>query len=94
MDMNRADRQRLARHTLAVARRSYQTGGITNLGKRVRKRKASGDTKRGAYRFAAFARDGRSCDVCGETIRRDEANARRIYFCPGCQASPRDDTPR
>jgi len=91
MDISRADRHRLARHTLDVARRSYRTGGITNPEKRVRARKASGETKRGAYRFAAFARDGRSCDVCGETILREEANARRIYFCPRCQASPRED---
>ncbi len=86
MDMSRADRQRLARRTLAVAWRSYQTGGITNPATRVRIRKAAGDTSKGAHRFAVFARDGRPCDVCGETIRRANAGSRRIYFCPSCQA--------
>ena len=75
-----ADRHRLA-HTLDVARRSYRTGGIRTPEKRVRARKASGETK-GCIPLAAFARDGRSCDVCGETILK-EANSRRIYFCLG-----------
>ncbi len=85
-DLSRADRQRLARHTIAVAWRSYRTRGITNPESRVRIRKAAGDKSKNAHRFAVFARDGCSCDLCGETIRRTEAGSRRIYFCPGCQA--------
>ena len=85
-DMSRAERQRLARQTLAVARRSYRTRGITNPPARVRARKAAGDTSRGAHRFAVFARAGKPCDACGATIQRATAGSRRIYFCPDCQA--------
>jgi endonuclease-8 len=85
VDMSRADRERLARQTLAVARRSYRTRGVTNPFARVRNRKAAGDTSRSAHRFAVFARDDQPCDACGETIRHAEAGSRRIYFCPGCQ---------
>ncbi len=84
-ELTRAERQRLARQTLAVARRSYRTRGITNPAARVRARRAAGDTERGAHRFAVFARAGRPCDICGETVRRAVAASRRIYFCTGCQ---------
>ncbi len=84
-DLGGAERARLARQTLAVARRSYRTRGITNPPARVRARKAAGDTGRAAHRFAVFGRDGRPCDGCGETIRRATAGSRRIYFCPRCQ---------
>ncbi len=83
--LTRTERQRLARHTLAVARRSYRTHGITNPPTRVRARKAAGDDRRNAHRFAVFARDGRPCDVCGSEIQRADAGSRRIYFCPVCQ---------
>lgn len=38
VDMSHSERQRLARQTLAVARRSYRTRGITNPASRVRNR--------------------------------------------------------
>jgi len=85
-DMSQTERQRLARQTLAVARRSYRTRGITNPPGRVRTRKAAGDTRRGSYRFAVFAREGQPCDLCGANIRRADAGSRRVYFCPECQA--------
>jgi endonuclease-8 len=87
-ELNRAERQRLARQTLAVSRRSYETRGITNTPSRVRARKAAGDTRRGAYRFAVFARDGQPCDACGTVIGRADAGSRRIYYCPQCQDEP------
>jgi endonuclease-8 len=84
-EMDRAGRARLARQTLAVARRSYRTRGTTNTPARVRARKAAGDTRRGAHRFAVFGRDGWPCDACGTVIQRAAAGSRRIYFCPTCQ---------
>lgn len=84
-DLLRAERERLARQTLAVATRSYRTRGITNPPSRVKLRKAAGDTTRGAHRFAVFGRDGLRCDACGHAIKRTDAGSRRIYFCPGCQ---------
>ena len=85
VELSRTERQRLARQTIAVAQRSYHSHGITNLPTRVRTRQASGDTRKGAYRFAVFARDGRPCDVCETRIERSDAGSRRIYFCPACQ---------
>ncbi len=84
-DLSRAERARVARQTLAVARRSYATRGITNPPARVRARKAAGDRGRAAHRFAVFARDGRPCDACGSVVERSVAGSRRIYVCPGCQ---------
>ncbi len=88
-DMTRTERERLARQTLATARRSYRTAGVTNPAARVRARKAAGDTSREAYRFAVFGRDGRCCDGCGAIIERTDAGSRRVYFCPACQAEPK-----
>ena len=85
MSLSRAERQRLSRQTLAVASRSYRTRGIANPPSRVRARKAAGDTRRSAYRFAVFAREGKACDACGSTIERATAGSRRIYYCANCQ---------
>jgi endonuclease-8 len=84
--MSTSERQRLARQTLAVARRSYRTLGITNPPARVQARKAKGDTRRGEYRYAIFDREGQPCDACGVQVIRAEAGSRRIYYCPGCQS--------
>ncbi|MFK7830089.1 MAG: endonuclease VIII [Congregibacter sp.] len=83
-DLSRGDRGRLARETLAITRRSYQTGGITLPPKLAAALKKS---ERGfeARRFHVFARDGKPCYRCGNTIRRDSMGSRRIYWCPDCQ---------
>lgn len=86
-DLSQAECERLARQTLAVSRRAYRTHGITLTPARVRARRAAGDRARRSHRFAVFGRDGRDCDTCGATVLRAEAGARRIYFCPQCQAT-------
>ena len=85
LDLTVSERQRLARQTLAVARRSYRTRGITSTPTRIRARSAAGDTCRSENRFTVFARDGEACDVCGAMVQRAQASSRRIYFCPHCQ---------
>ncbi len=40
------------------------------------------------YRFAIFGRAGAPCPVCGTSIERSEAGARRVYRCPICQPGP------
>lgn len=87
-DLTRAERQRLARHTLTVAWRSYRTAGIANSSARVKARESVGITSRRDTRFAVFARVGKSCDVCEDKILRTEAGGRRVYFCPTCQGLP------
>ena len=65
-------RNQLARQTLLIARRAYETGGITNPPARVAELKAQGLTRR-QYRFAVFGRAGAPCPVCGASIERSEA---------------------
>jgi endonuclease-8 len=86
-DLDDAARERLARETLRVARRSYRTAGITNPPSRVEVLKSQG-LKRGAFRFAVFGRAGRPCYVCSEPIERIDMTSRRLYFCPVCQPAP------
>jgi endonuclease-8 len=82
--LSRGERGRLARETLAVARRSYDSGGITltpRLAARL-KGEVRGYERR---RFFAFARDGAPCYRCGTTIQRAAMSSRRIYWCSACQ---------
>lgn len=77
--------QRLARQTLAIARRSYRTGGITIAKSRIKKLRTEGFSPR---RFAIFSREGAPCYRCSNEILRQDFAGRRIYFCPGCQPAP------
>jgi endonuclease-8 len=79
-------RNRLARQTLLIAQRAYETGGITNAPERVAAMREGGLNRR-RYRFAVFARAGEPCLRCGKTIERTEAGSRRLYLCPTCQSS-------
>ena len=85
--LSRGELGALARATLSISRRSYETGGITNAPGIVKTLKRDGATRR-YYRFAVFARDGLPCYRCGSTIHRSTMNSRRIYCCPSCQAAP------
>jgi len=86
-DLSRGQLGKLARSTLLLSRRSYQTGGITNPPGRVRALR-SGGAKRSGLRFAVFGRQGQPCYICGDAIDRIECNSRRLYLCPGCQSKP------
>lgn len=79
--------KRLARQTLAIARRSYRTGGTTISASRLRKLRDAG-LRPG--RFAIFGRSAEPCFQCGNEIVRDSLAGRRIYYCPACQPLPRD----
>lgn len=83
--LSQKGRNELARQTLAISLRSYQSGGITLPPKKVTQLKALGLSRR-EYRFAVFDRAGDPCLSCGTTIERSEAGSRRIYRCPVCQA--------
>ena len=75
----------LARQTLAVTKRAYHTGGITNGRAQIAARRADGETRRRNLRHAVFDRAARPCERCGNTIQRVDIDFRRLYFCPGCQ---------
>ncbi len=83
-DLAPAQRSTLARTILAIARRSYRTGGITNEPARARRAAREG-TRRGDYRFLAYGRDGEACWNCGEPIVRREHGGRGLFECSTCQ---------
>lgn len=85
--LGRGETGRLARSTLAISRRSYDTGGITTSPRLLKKLQRLG-MPREKTRFFVFGREGLPCYGCGDRVRRVEANTRRLYFCPSCQPAP------
>ncbi len=87
-DLDAREREKLARNTLRIARRSYRTGGVTvppSLEKTLRARNWSF----GERRFHVFDRDGERCHLCGSTIERTTVGGRNLFLCPGCQPGSR-----
>ncbi len=84
-ELNAAAIQRLARATITISQRSYKTRGVTVTQATARKLKSQGGGFE-SYRFAAFGRTGKGCLNCGTKIIREEIGARRLYWCPNCQA--------
>lgn len=88
VSLTRGERGMLARESLAVTRRSYDTAGITltpRLAAQLKTRTKGFERRR----FFVFARDGKPCYRCGSTVERASMSSRRIYWCPGCQPEPR-----
>ena len=85
IELSLAELGKLARWTLKIAQRAYQTGGITNPVKYHRRLKSQGK-HREVYRFATFERDGKACYQCDTRIKRVEISARRLYYCAQCQS--------
>ncbi len=82
--LSRGQRGALARATLTVSRRSYETGGITLTPRLSGKLKGAG-LARGRRRFFVFGREDNPCYYCGSIIVRREISGRRLYFCQVCQ---------
>jgi len=76
----------LARAVLAIARRSYRTGGVTRVGGRAAPVAREGDG-RGNDRFLVYGREGEPCWTCGTPIARGEHTGRGIFECRACQRS-------
>ena len=74
----------LAKAAINVPQQSYQTKGITNDLKIVKKLKTDG-YKRQDYRHWVFGRDERPCYVCNTAIIKEVSGGRRYYYCPRCQ---------
>lgn len=82
--LSRGEIGKLARSTLTLSRRSYETKGITLAPRLSETLKAQG-LSRGQRRFYVFGRDDHPCYSCAGNIRRQEIGSRRIYYCPQCQ---------
>ena len=83
-DLSRSEIGRLSRSTLAISRRSYETGGIT-LAPRLSQSLQRQGLSREWRRFYVFGREDFPCYHCGQGILRKEVGSRRLYFCPQCQ---------
>ena len=83
-DLTQAQRNKLARQTIGISRRSYRSGGITITDKQYRWLRDEG-LSHGQARFMVFGRANLPCHVCGNKIRRTEAGSRRLYSCSKCQ---------
>ena len=77
----------LARQIREVTRRSYRTGGITELPDEVREAKRLGS----AAAASATRSSGARASPVGDTApdRRGEVGTRRLCLCPHCQPSRR-----
>ncbi|MDX1736136.1 MAG: endonuclease VIII [Halioglobus sp.] len=87
VELSRGERGRLARATLAISRRSYETGGITTAPALARRLEKQG-LSRAKRRFYVFGRAGRPCHSCGGRVLRSTAQSRRLYVCAHCQDAP------
>ncbi|MBB83511.1 MAG: endonuclease VIII [Deltaproteobacteria bacterium] len=84
LDLDPADRRRLARATLKMARRAYETKGVTLPRSQAAALRRAGQSWSRA-RHWVFARARQSCRRCDDTIVRFDLAGRRIYVCPTCQ---------
>ncbi len=82
--LNSTALKRLARETLAIARRSYRTRGVTAPEKVARERRTQGMSFE-QYRFQVYGRDGLPCYRCDTTIERLASGSRGVFICPSCQ---------
>ena len=79
--LTRAECDRLVSNIRRVLKRSIETGG-SSISDYV-----APDGSDGAYQDerAVYAREGESCRVCGDEIKRIVIGQRSAHFCPQCQ---------
>ena len=85
VDLNKIQRNRLAKNCLKLTRQSYKTGGITNLVTRAEKLRKDGMAFED-YRFHVYRREGLPCYKCGTTIEKGNYSGKTGYMCPVCQS--------
>jgi endonuclease-8 len=74
----------LAKYSLELSRRSYETGGITTEPELVESLKREGATRKD-YRHYAYNRTGKPCYRCGREIKEMKTGGRKIYYCENRQ---------
>lgn len=77
-------KEALAKATVKLSERSYETGGTTNDPSIVEalKREKAGKSE---WRFFVYKRTGKRCHKCGSVIEEEKTGGRKIYYCPNCQ---------
>ncbi|HET8866418.1 MAG TPA: endonuclease VIII [Gracilimonas sp.] len=70
----------LAKNSLELSRRSYETGGNTTPYELVKALKEEGATRK-QYRHYVYGRTGNPCYKCGKEIKVIETGGRKVYYC-------------
>ncbi len=83
-NLNKQQREKLAKNCLKLTQQSYKTGGITNLISRAEELRKQG-TPFEDYRFYVYRREGLPCYHCATKITKDKYGGRICYLCPACQ---------
>jgi endonuclease-8 len=86
VDLDAARIAALARASVTLPRRSYRSGGVTNVPAAAAALKARG-LPRSQWRHFVFGRAGAACQACGARVERVEVSGRRLYLCPACQGA-------
>ena len=81
--LNTSQNKLLATNIKDVSIRAYNQKGNTIFYDDLMLKKLDKTIKN--RRFMVFARKGHACYICENTIIKDQASSRRIYYCPQCQ---------
>ena len=81
--LNTSQNKLLATNIKDVSIRAYNQKGNTIFYDDLMLKKLDKTIKN--RRFMVFARKGHPCYICENTIIKDQASSRRIYYCPKCQ---------
>lgn len=84
VDLNDEQLEQLAESSILMARRSYETGGITTDPDIVEALKREGK-EREEYRRFVYKRSGKFCFRCGTVIESKNIGGRKLYYCQRCQ---------
>lgn len=78
-------KKELARASLELSQRSYETGGVTTEPRIVEALKREGSA-RSNYRHFVYGRAGSRCHKCGSVIEVSKTGGRKVFYCPECQS--------
>ncbi|MFN1833916.1 endonuclease VIII [Balneola sp. MJW-20] len=79
-DCSKDELQQLAKYSLDLPRRSYETGGLTTTDDLVKALKEEGAT-RSQYRHYVYGRASKPCYLCGNKIQVVKTGGRKVFYC-------------
>ncbi|SMO37358.1 endonuclease VIII [Gracilimonas mengyeensis] len=78
--------KKLAKYSLELPRRSYETKGLVTSDDLIEALKREGATRK-EYRFYVYGREGKPCYKCGRDIKVKKTGGRKIYYCENEQSA-------
>jgi len=88
LDLHKEQLNTVAEAILALPRKSYESGGITQDTDAAQVLMQQGSSFENA-RFWVYRRGNEPCRLCGELIQRLSQGGQTCYLCPHCQPSSR-----